>query len=247
MPNGYAALTEKEKEALRLMVRGHDAKSAASELSLSVHTINERLRAARRKLEVTSSREAARLVLEREGDDPKYLGSENLGEARSQRSADYEEIAAGTFARRPINAGVLIMLTFAAAALLLAPSLVQNDQTGRTEQSSSTTDAQVENAARAWLEAGDKGDWQAAFDAAGKPFRDVNTVAGFAEASRQVRVPLGAVLTREVSTVRYLNAPPHGFQEIVFSSSFANRADVLETVTLQKENGEWKVVGILID
>ena len=68
MADGYDALTEKEKETLRLMARGHDAKSAASALSLSVHTINERLRAARRKLAVTSSREAARLVLDREGE-----------------------------------------------------------------------------------------------------------------------------------------------------------------------------------
>ena len=49
-------LTDKEKETLRLIVRGHDAKTAARELGLSVHTINERLRAARRKLDVTSSR-----------------------------------------------------------------------------------------------------------------------------------------------------------------------------------------------
>lgn len=59
-------LTEKEKETLRLIVRGHDAKSAAIELDLSVHTINERLRSARRKLDVTSSREAARVLYESE-------------------------------------------------------------------------------------------------------------------------------------------------------------------------------------
>ena len=55
------ALTEKEKQTLRLMVRGHDAKSIARSLGLSVHTINERLRDARRKLAVSSSREAARM------------------------------------------------------------------------------------------------------------------------------------------------------------------------------------------
>ena len=38
------ALTKKEKQTLRLIVRGHDATSVARELSLSVHTINERLR-----------------------------------------------------------------------------------------------------------------------------------------------------------------------------------------------------------
>lgn len=58
------ALTEREKETLRLLAAGHDAKSAAVQLGLSVHTVNERLRAARRKLGVSSSRAAARRLLE---------------------------------------------------------------------------------------------------------------------------------------------------------------------------------------
>ena len=44
MTEGIKALTDKEKETLRLILRGHDAKSSARELGLSVHTINERLR-----------------------------------------------------------------------------------------------------------------------------------------------------------------------------------------------------------
>ena len=64
---GCWALTDKEKQTLRLIVRGHDAKSIARSLGLSVHTINERLREARRKMAVSSSREAARLLLEVEG------------------------------------------------------------------------------------------------------------------------------------------------------------------------------------
>jgi DNA-binding CsgD family transcriptional regulator len=246
MADGYDELTDKEKETLRLMVRGHDAKSAASELSLSVHTINERLRAARRKLEVTSSREAARLVLEREGDDPQNPVSKDLGDAPGKRPGDDRAVTAGYSVRRPIIAGVLVMLTLAAAALFLVPSIVQSDNAGGTVQAPSS-DAEVERAARAWLKAGDAGDWQAAFDAAGKPFRDVNTVAGFAEASQKVRVPLGAVISRTLATVRYLNAPPHGYEEVTFHTRFANKPDAVETVTLEKENGQWKVVGILID
>lgn len=44
MTTGIDALTGREKQTLRLILRGHDAKSAALELALSVHTINERLR-----------------------------------------------------------------------------------------------------------------------------------------------------------------------------------------------------------
>lgn len=67
MSEGLQALTDKEKETLRLIARGHDAKSTALHLGLSVHTINERLRIARRKLSVTSSREAARLLAAGDG------------------------------------------------------------------------------------------------------------------------------------------------------------------------------------
>ncbi len=48
MKQALDELTEKGKQALRLIVRGDNAKSIAAELDLSVHTINERLRVARR-------------------------------------------------------------------------------------------------------------------------------------------------------------------------------------------------------
>lgn len=61
-PAALATLTARERETLQLLLRGHDAKSIAQAQGLSVHTVNERLRDARRKLGVGSSREAARLV-----------------------------------------------------------------------------------------------------------------------------------------------------------------------------------------
>ena len=60
MSDGYDSLTDREKQTLRMILRGHDAKSIAQHFDLSVHTINERLRDARRKLSVSSSRAAAR-------------------------------------------------------------------------------------------------------------------------------------------------------------------------------------------
>ncbi|MDP5104338.1 MAG: helix-turn-helix transcriptional regulator, partial [Erythrobacter sp.] len=84
MTTGIDTLTDKEKDTLRLILRGHDAKSSAQELGLSVHTINERLRDARRKLGVTSSREAARRLLAEEDpapleSTPELLGDKPLG------------------------------------------------------------------------------------------------------------------------------------------------------------------------
>jgi len=67
VPNSYETLTDREKEVLRLLAGGHDAKSAACEMNLSVHAVNERLRSTRRKLGVTSSKQAVRILLEGEG------------------------------------------------------------------------------------------------------------------------------------------------------------------------------------
>jgi DNA-binding CsgD family transcriptional regulator len=75
------ALTEREKETLRLLLQGHDAKSIARDLGLSVHTVNERLRASRRKLEVGSSREAARLLVQSEQRPSKSVVDKQIGVA----------------------------------------------------------------------------------------------------------------------------------------------------------------------
>ncbi|MFC0590009.1 helix-turn-helix transcriptional regulator [Novosphingobium aquiterrae] len=59
-----AALTPKELEVLRLLAAGHTVKSIAVQLDRSEASINERLRDARRKTGVGSSRELARMLSE---------------------------------------------------------------------------------------------------------------------------------------------------------------------------------------
>lgn len=55
-------LTERQKEVLRLLLNGHRVESAGRKLGISAHTVTEHLRGARRRLGVSSSREAARLL-----------------------------------------------------------------------------------------------------------------------------------------------------------------------------------------
>ncbi len=63
-----------------LLLAGHDAKSVARDLGLSVHTVNDRLRDARRKLGVSSSREAARILADAEHKNPEfYADKKNWG------------------------------------------------------------------------------------------------------------------------------------------------------------------------
>lgn len=253
MGDGLKTLTDKEKQTLRLIVRGFDAKSAARHLDISVHTVNERLRAARRKLEVSSSREAARMLLDEESEAPDFLVHKELGEGESTVIGEPPPVPetrhSGGWGAGRTGALLIggIAMSLITAALLLSTPLATDGGVSAPSAEDVARDTAVEAAARNWLALGDAGNWQAAFDSAGKTFRDANTVAGWAEASQQVRVPLGAVVSRELNTIRYLNAPPHGFQEVTFKTDFANRADVIETVTLQKEGGTWKVVGILID
>ena len=116
-------LTDREKETLRLLLAGHDAKSIARAQALSVHTVNERLRDARRKLGVASSREAARLLAEA-GTPPDSLGDKKFGVAEAAVAGRN----GGEPDRRPtaghrlawLGGGMLIMsIVIAAAALAL--------------------------------------------------------------------------------------------------------------------------------
>ena len=60
------SLTEAQRACLRLVAAGLEAKEIARELEISSHAVIERLRAARRQLGVSTSREAARLMLQSE-------------------------------------------------------------------------------------------------------------------------------------------------------------------------------------
>ena len=253
---GFWALTEKEKQTLRLIVRGHDAKSTARNLGLSVHTINERLRDARRKMAVSSSREAARLLLEAErGDagspDPDLLGDEGLGEDTTRPPMDQGTApvsGARRAYRRPwIIIGVLLM-TFALGLLALALL----PQAGPAPQptlamSASTADSAVLDAARQWLTLVDQGRWDESYQATGASFRKLNTAQTWAAVSEKMRASLGAMVSRAFLSEEDLPAPPHGYEVVKFRTSFANKADAVETVSLDREDGDWRVVGITID
>lgn len=65
------ALTERELEVLRLLAGGHTVKSIAAQLGRSEASINERLREARRKTGVGSSRELARMIEAQKNRDTK--------------------------------------------------------------------------------------------------------------------------------------------------------------------------------
>jgi len=197
MTTGIDALTEREKQTLRLILRGHDAKSAAHELALSVHTINERLREARRKLGVTSSREAARRLLEAEEGDPQKLGDKAFADAAGRPApADMTPPATRRRAGRRLalaTIGVLAMSLILAAFLvpaspvaLLAPApAVTNAAATRSEA------VDAARAGEAFLRLVDESRWAESYAATAAELRRLNTFDVWSEVSARARPALG--------------------------------------------------------
>ena len=72
----FGKLNAAERTALSLLAQGHTAKSIANLTDRSVGAVNERLREARRKTGVGSSRELARMLFAQENRD-EFIGVSN--------------------------------------------------------------------------------------------------------------------------------------------------------------------------
>jgi DNA-binding CsgD family transcriptional regulator len=98
-----AALNDAERGALELLAEGHTVKSIADLTGRSVAAINERLREARRKTGVGSSRELARLLKAQKNRDEKI----DLSAARA--TAAVLEPEDGQRSRGPSRKGWIVM------------------------------------------------------------------------------------------------------------------------------------------
>ena len=250
MPPRCDALSEKEKQTLRLIVRGHDAKSMARHLGLSVHTVNERLRDARRKLEVSSSREAARLLFETEGSVPQNLADDEIGDAAAPARVEHGATPRTSQGRTQpadwITAGVVVMSIFFGlfAFTMLSDAPAPSVTTANPVAS---IESEAIRSARDWLVLHDQRRWKDTYQATAKSFQKLNTLERWADVAEKVRVPLGAVISRTALSQESIPAPPSGVEVIKFRTSFANKANAIETVSLAREGSDWKVVGIYID
>jgi DNA-binding CsgD family transcriptional regulator len=130
------ALTDKELEILRLFAGGHTVKSIAVRLERSEASINERLREARRKTGVGSSRELARLL------DAQKIWDKNIDLSADASSAEIE--AGPPPGRGRWSKGQMMMLIaipLAAAGLLLTATnpLERGETPGPVAQSAAAT------------------------------------------------------------------------------------------------------------
>ena len=237
------ALSEKERETLRLIVRGHDAKSSARELGLSVHTINERLRSARRKLDVTSSKEAARILLQREG-TPEKLADKQFGGAAAEEGVSEHIGKRARTIPAPFLIGAIVMtLVLAALAMAALPQHTVNPETATLE----VEETEAETAARRFVDLIEAGEWQASYDATTQSFRTSNTLEVWTTASMKTRERFGGALSRSLKGVTY-PPTPQGYRIVTFDTRFASRAEpAVETISMIREDGEWKVAGIFVE
>lgn len=248
-------LTEKEKETLRLLLQGYDAKSMAQHLGLSVHTINERLRDARRKMETSSSREAARLLREAEVQDPQLLGDKALGDAphTGVPSQQLQPVQGRGMTRRAgwIVGGSVMSLSLALIALSsmsgpgLAPSVPAT--TAAAVSPTPASEAAAVDAARQFLALVDRDDWAASWQATHQSFQLLNTVDWWSDASRKVRGDVGTIQSRELATVDFRPAPPNGYWTITFKARYSKKGEATETLSLASQDGGWRVASIAVD
>lgn len=251
----HHALTEKEKETLRLLVQGYDAKSMARRLGLSVHTVNERLRDARRKMDTSSSREAARLLREAEAQTPQLLGDKSFGGAADPAAAQMTLQPAQGRGNRRRTGWIIGGLTMSATLALLALSALSGS--GQAPTIPLTTAAAVSatpaseqaavEAARQFLALMDRNDWTASWQATHKSFQLLNTVDWWADASKKVRGEMGTLESRELTTVNFRPAPPSGYWTVTFKATYSKKGSAVETVQLASENGSWKVAAISVE
>lgn len=253
MTTGLDALTDKEKQALRLIVRGYDAKSAASELGLSVHTVNERLRDARRKLAVSSSREAARMLAQAESGFPKSLADKKLGEAfapvivpsagQPKRGRALAWLAGGMI----VMSLVVAMFALATTAKLTAAS---DGNRPASNASVAAAESDASRAARGWLALLDAGKWNASWEAAGTVFRTRITAEQWAGKISATRNQFGPVRRRALAgamkTAELPGAPAGEYEIVKFQTDWAKMPGTTERVVLQREGQAWKVVGYFI-
>jgi Protein of unknown function (DUF4019) len=130
---------------------------------------------------------------------------------------------------------ILVML--AAAALLVGSRALAD-----ARQEAATKSAE------AWLALLDQGRYDASWDAAAPYFQRAVEKKTWEQQLSGVRKPLGKTLSRRrqlaESTQSLAGAPDGEYVVIQFATSFENKAEATETVTMmQQQGGGWKVSG----
>jgi hypothetical protein len=136
------------------------------------------------------------------------------------------------------------------ALMLSLPLLFVVAGCDEDEAAGGDTDPAVQAAER-WLEIVDRGDYASSWTEAASYFRGAVPQAQWEQQVAGVRRPLGGVESRTMSSATPATtlpgAPDGSYVVIEFHTSFANKANAVETVTpMREEDGSWRVSGYYI-
>ena len=132
-------------------------------------------------------------------------------------------------------------------ALAAAPQSAGQSAAPTAPATAPIAETEAVRAARTWLELHDAGRWRETWEGTGAELRRLNSFERWVEVASSVRPPMGALVSRTAISQDKVPAPPAGVDVVKFRTRFANKGDAVETVSLARENGSWKVVGIYID
>ena len=108
----------------------------------------------------------------------------------------------------------------------------------------------VEPQAATWFERIDAGDAHGSWELAGKVFHAATSPERWGDQLRAARGPLGPLTSRALAVEQYLNgipgAPPGEYVIRQYHSVYGGTKAVVETLTLCRESGGWRVVGYFI-
>ncbi len=105
-------------------------------------------------------------------------------------------------------------------------------------------------ASQAWLKIIDAEDYAKSYLETGKIFQSAVTNEKWISSITPIRKQMGKLIARENFSTTYTTtvpgAPDGEYVILQFKTSFANKKEATETVSVVKENGSWKVVGYFI-
>lgn len=111
-------------------------------------------------------------------------------------------------------------------------------------------ESDVESQAAAWLARVDASDARGSWELAGDVFRAATSPEYWSDRLRAARGPLGPLTSRALAVAQHLNgipgAPPGEYVVRQYLSVYGGTKAVIETLTLCREAGVWRVVGYFI-
>jgi hypothetical protein len=109
---------------------------------------------------------------------------------------------------------------------------------------------QSQTSGEAWLSLIDRQNYSESWTQSASLFRSRVSQQRWTEMAKQVREPLGSVISRKVlstTTTRTLpRAPEADYVVFRFQTSFRAKPEAIETLTVVLEDGQWKAVGYYI-